>query len=344
MSQELNHNDVDRLLAELSSYSRSGLPVPEGLRQLSASLGPGALKLLADHVAGAMERGEGMSDAMKSAPVRLPAEWVALVQCGEISGDMSGILEFSVEHSRRLRNHRMSFVTALIYPLILLAVLIVSSYLILTVFVPKFKDIYNQLGAELPTLTQFVVDASWALTRPWGVVLLLTLLVLVLLPVFSKDWRERYYRVVCKLPGFNSLVALSDTALMMKYLERTLSRGVPMASALAAASLAVMNARIRIALQQMSRAAEQGNKVGPYLPLEIPATAAWLFRQGENNGDLPASCRGISRYCEDRFDRISRRTLTIFEVSMLFLVAIATGVVLISLYLPLFNIPKIVGR
>jgi type II secretory pathway component PulF len=96
-------------------------------------------------------------------------------------------------------------------------------------------------------------------------------------------------------------------------------------------------------LGSMAKAAAQGHKVGPLLAGRIPATAAWLFRQAEETGSLPEACTGIASYCEDRFDRVSKRSLTVLEIILLLCVSLVVGITIVSIYLPVFQIPKVVG-
>jgi type IV pilus assembly protein PilC len=129
----------------------------------------------------------------------------------------------------------------------------------------------------------------------------------------------------------------------MKFLERMLSRGVPLPAALGTGALAMNLPESRNALNAMSTAAVQGQKTGGHLGAATPAAAAWMYRQAEERGDLPATCGGIADYCEDRFERLSRRTIAVFEPFVILFVAVFVTLLVLSVYLPLFNIPKIIG-
>lgn len=339
----LTHEELDRLTRELASYARSGIPMPEGLEQLSRELGPGTLRTVAQSVASQLGQGTALSQALSQAPGRIDPQLVALVHCGEISGDMDAILEFAVEHSRRLRAHRSAVLTTVVYPAFVIVTLLGALFFISNIIMPKMIEVYMRLGAELPGLTLAMIKTLGMLRGDVGVMLTLGGMGGIVFALFHKPLQSTVYRKLAVLPGFDSLVALSDTTLVMRFLERMLSRGVPLPSALAAASLGVSSFRTRKALLEMSRVAEQGNPVGGLLTSGTPATAAWLFRQAESRGTLVQACGGIASYCEERFDRLSKRTIAILEPSLLLGVALVIGMVLLAVYLPLFNIPKLVG-
>jgi len=339
----LNPNDLDRLTSELASFARSGVPMPEGLAQLHESLPAGQLKKLTSETAEATGQGAALSDALKSSSVKVPDSFVALVRCGEIGGDMCGVLDFALENGRRLRRHRASMSTLFVYPMLVLLILIIVFGLALAFIVPKFKDIYDQLGAELPEPTQILVGFSQFLASGgmlFAIVLVIASLYLVIAAFLDRlpQW------MIGSLPGVRGLVNLSDTAIMTEFVGRLLDRGVPLPEACRAASLVVSKNDMRESLLRMAEVAEQGGASSQELNPGMPATAAWLYRQGESRGTLSDACAGIARYCEARFDLVSRRTLYLMEPLFILVIALVIGYTVIALYLPLFNIPKIVGK
>lgn len=343
MSQ-LSSADLERLSRELGSYARSGVPMPAGLRQLEQNLRPGPLRETVTELAASLEQGTPLSEALARGRAGVPSDFIALVRCGELSGDLEAVLRFSVEQSRRVKRHRSAVLTAMIYPLFVFVTLMIAASLIIRYVVPKMSDSYQQLGAELPALTQFVVDVSRFLATPVGLLVILALIVFPLLLVFNRTLRERFLDRVMIFPGMRGLVALSDTALLMRFIGRMAARAVPLPDALRAASLAVLLPESRSALERMSTAAEQGHAVAPHLSPRTPSTAAWLFARAEERGDLPVVCEGIASDCEDRFERLSKRAVAVIEPVLILLVAVVIAWLLISLYLPLFVFPNIVGR
>lgn len=338
----LTHQELDRLTSDLGSFVRSGVPLPDGLRHLEQNLQRGPLKRVAAHLATELDRGVPLSAALESSPVAIPEEYTAVLKCAEISGDMGAVLDFAVDHSRRLQQHRSSVITALIYPVFILLTLITVGAFVLRYIVPKFVDIYNQLGAELPAPTQMLVALASFLAGP-GIILLIAAALLLIAIAVSDHLRRRVAAFLTRMPGLRSLSALSDTAVFMKFIGRMTARGIPLPDSLRAASLAMWQPSTRASLCSMAGAAEGGHAVAPLLSPYVPATAAWLFEQAERRGDLPEACEGIADYCEDRFDRLSKHTTALLEPALILLVSLFIAVTVISLYLPLFNIGKIVG-
>jgi len=339
----LSFEDLDRLTRELSSLSRSGIPLPDGLRQLSSTLKPGRLKSLSGELAVASDKGVPLSQALSGASVSVPRGFVALIQCAEVSGDLRSVLAFAVEHSRRIKRHRSGVLTTLVYPTFVVMILIGTLYFLSNSIIPRLIETELQLGAEFPPLTRLVFGVSrWFYGRE-GALLAILLAALVVSVLLVRPIRERALGLLGRLPGFRPLIGLSDAALFTHTVGRMLKHRVPLPYALEASSLAVWEGDTRNMLEQMSHAAAQGNRVGPLLRGRIPSMAVYLFRQGEERGDLADTCEGIADYCEERFERVSKRALAILEPAILLAVALCIGAILAGIYLPLFSIPKVVG-
>jgi type IV pilus assembly protein PilC len=343
--RQLSIADLERLITELSHFSKAGIAMPEGLYQLEKSLEPGLLKSTAGQLSGELQKGVRLSEALRKMEPAFPAELSAIVRCGEESGDLRSILEFTAQHSRKLSEHRAALFTAVIYPLIVLCLLVVVVLFIFLKIIPKFKEIYDQLGAELPGPTMLLVEINNVLLgTPLLLPAIMLAIVLTIAMLVWPDGRRRFQQNMASLPGFGGLTTLSDTSMFTKFVGFMTARGMALDESLRIASVTVWHPRMRNTLLTMADAAAKGIRVGPLLAGSIPATAAWLFEQAEMRGNLPDACSGISAYCDDRFDRLSKRVLSALEPMLLIMAAFIIGFIVVSLYLPLFNIPKIVGR
>ncbi len=338
----LTHKEFDQFAHELGSLVRSGLPLPEALLSLSKQLPQGRLQQLAEETAQATERGVPLSEALGAGSVKMPSEFIALVQCGEINGDMNSILQYVTAHSRRVGKFRTSMVTTLTYTLLILLVSAAILVFVANFVIPNFERIFQDLGAELPILTQYIITIGFVLKGPFGVFTLACIVVLIFLTVANTQFKESLLSRVAEMPGFSKLAMSGDTSLYTRFLAEMLPKGVPLPVALRAAALAVSLRNTRKSLVAMSQAVESGQESFKYLAPQTPATAAFLYRQGEKNGRLGEACSVISEYCEERFERIGRQSIAILEPLMILIVALTLGIMVIALYLPLFSIPKLV--
>jgi type IV pilus assembly protein PilC len=339
----LSLDDQNRFLHETVSLSKSGVPLPEGLQHVARSAESGTLKAFSAHVAESLERGVSFGEAVKSSPVTAPPAFTALIECAEQGGDLNGVLDFALEQARRTKQYRASLLTAIIYPYMVFIVLVLVFLFVALFLIPKFKDIYDQLGAELPLPTQMVVNLSYLMVHtPMGLIPALVIVFMVL-GLVVPALRQRLYQSFASIPGFSGLIILSDTALLMKFIEKMTARRVPLPTVLHAADAAMWHRTSRRAVADMASAAERGLPTSGHLPAGVPATAGWLYERAEEQGTLAETCGGIAEYCNDRFDILSKRAVGVLEPALILTVAVVIGMLVLSLYLPLFNIPRIIG-
>lgn len=336
-------DDLDHFSRELAHLTQSGAPLPEGLKSFSNSMRRGRLKTVSAEAAQSMQRGKSLSQSLEETSVGVPPEFIHLVRSGETSGDLGSILTFAADQARRVKRHRAALATAFSYPIFVLITVALVFYLFSKTLMPKFADIYLQLGAaQLPPVTQFILDVGYFFRGTSGSILGVGLIGLFLLQ-FMPEMRDRHYRLMLKVPGMSLLATLSDTSAAMRTLSSMLSRGVPMSDALRTSKLVVWDADFRHSLEEMAVAAEQGHATGEHFSQKAPPTAAWLYGEAERRGDLAQACDGIARYCEEWFDRISVRSIAIVEPLLIVILGVLMGVLIISMYLPLFMIPKVMG-
>lgn len=337
----LGYPQLEFMTREMASLARANIPLPEGLNQLAAAADSRRMREAYYQIAGALEQGQPLSGALASAAA--PPEFVAAIQCAEVSGDMADVLEFAIEHCRRVDRFYARLATLVLYPLLIVSIAAPIITVLCMVVVPRFEDIFAQLGAELPAPTQVVLQASHLLQNGLGLGILAGSL-LVLAWTCSPLFKRGMPFLLQRLPFFKDLLLLSDLAMLMRFFERMLRRGLPLPVVLRAASLAVWGARLRGRLFMMAVRAEQGIMVFNTLQGVIPALPLHLLQQAERRGDLVETCPGVARYCEERFTLRADAKLVMLEpILVVFLGALIGGIV-VALYLPLFNLPKLIGN
>lgn len=325
MSSQILPQDLEQFFAELRSLVRGGIPLPEGLRTLASESHSEAMRQLAGALQARLEAGESLADAMRSLKPRLPEPVIAAVACGEKSGSMEATLDFALQHTRRMVLYRSAILTSTLYPVLVLVVLaIIGSgygYTMLSNFGNQPNQIKpGEVWAESPAF-QAMIRASAGTA-----VLAIAALLALLLP----GVRQWLYTTMQRLPGVREVAALADADLMMRFVGTMLRRGVPLPDSLRAAGNAVLMPQFRRSIAAMGDAAEQGRAIAPLLPGLVPATAAYLFRQAEERGDLPDACFDVADFCRDRYERLSQRMLTLVEPLLLLIVGIVVAVLVLS--------------
>ncbi|MCX7045662.1 MAG: type II secretion system F family protein [Candidatus Sumerlaeota bacterium] len=332
----MTHDEMQKLIRDLSSFTRAGVPAPHGLRHLAAQMNQPRMRGMYEGLAAALERGLPLSQALAQAVPPPPPELIAAIQCGEVSGDMSAVLKFILEHSQRIKRHHSAMLTALFYPAVVAIVASLILLFFLVYLVPRFEDMYAQLGADrLPGPTELLVKLSYNGTASF---VLVGIIVAIVAGLAMASRRGTAPVIMKALDLFVPLVSMSDGAILARFLGLMLVRGTPLPASLRAASLAVWLNRTRYNLLIIADEVEKGAAAGPQMALVFPPTAAYLFQQAEERGETLQVCQGIADYCEEHFELLSERMSRLIEPVIIILLGLIVGGIVISLYLPLFEI------
>lgn len=337
---KLSYHELEEMSREMASLVRAGIPLPQGLAELSRAAAKGRMNQAYTQIAAALEQGQPLSEGMTRAAA--PYEFVAAVRCAEACGGMEQTLEFAIEHCRRVDAFYSRLANILLYPLMVVACAILILAFLGLVVMPKFVDIYEQLGADLPWPTQALLDMSSVLRETHLTQGLVVLVGVVLIWTCTPLYMRWMPGIMQRLPMFNRLLLLSDVAMVMRFVERMLRFGLPLPAVLQASSLAAWDGRLRSRLQSMAGQAEKGLPVFKLLDGAVPPLPLQMLTVAEERGTLAETCPSVARYCEERFEYASTMQLARLEPLLILLMTLGLGAVVISLYLPLFRIGALI--
>ena len=201
-ARELRKFSVIDFTLGLGMLLRAGLPIDKAVASLATASGDSGTRKLLQQVGRDIREGSSLSKALRGFENLFGRLYLSLIQAGEISGN----LEVSIEHlSAYLESQqqlRERIVNAMIYPIILLIVTLFSIVLLMVVVMPKFKQLFEDMDAELPAVTQIFLSTSDFL-RSYGsaiCALLLALVTVAFLLRGNAGWRALLDRFVLRLP------------------------------------------------------------------------------------------------------------------------------------------------
>jgi type IV pilus assembly protein PilC len=331
---------------ELATLLRAGLPLVQSLDILRRRIPNPVFRLALDDIYDRVRSGTSISEAFEAQNL-FPGVYTASLMAGEKSGSLETVLRRYVAHIKVMLAVRSQVISALIYPIVLLCLSVVVVGLIVFMVVPQFADFYEDFGsgAELPMSTQIVVAISNSLAQS-ALLILGTLAALITAFVFwmrkpsAKRWMHRR---VLSLPYFGPLARKLATAQVSRTLATLLSGGIPLVNALDVAAKSVSNLAIADGLAQLSRQVREGSSLGAALTKQniFPHVAVEMVEVGESTGALADMLNSVA----DFYDEENATTLTRFSNLVQPLLLVSMGVViaflLMSLYMPLFNLSSL---
>jgi general secretion pathway protein F len=329
-ARELKKFSVIEFTRGLGMLLRAGLPIDKALVSLAAASADSGTRKLLQQVGRDIREGSSLSKALRGFDNLFGRLYLSLIQAGEISGN----LEVSIDHlSAYLDSQqqlRERIVNAMIYPLVLLVVTVFSIVLLMVVVMPKFKQLFEDMDAELPAVTQAFLSTSDFL-RDYGsaiCALLLGLVAAVFMLRGNPGFRALLDQLVLRLPWIGELVKKVQVSRYAETLSMMLQCGIPIQRSLGASCQVVSNSWIRQQFDQAAKEIKEGGSFSAAVGRHFPALTWQMIKVGEQAGELEQSLATVARLIRHDVDRTIQRVIGVFEpLIIVFLGAVVAGVI-----------------
>ncbi|MGH9464327.1 MAG: type II secretion system F family protein [Thermoanaerobaculia bacterium] len=327
---------------ELAALLRSGLPLLQSLDLLVGRQRDRGFKEVLTEVRERVRGGESFSAAVAGFGDLFPALYAPTLQAGERSGELEQVIRRFVRYQRLVREARKKIVSALVYPSVLIGLSAALIAVVTTYVLPKFRDFFGGLGADLPLLTRAVMAISgFAQANGW-----LLLLSAVLGSLLGSQWvRTRSgrlaldrWRVALPLAGPIALdLSLSE---FCRSLSILLAGGIPILAALDSAVGAVANTWVRARLAAVPGEVRQGRAVADALQETGIASSLLvdMVKVGETTGSLDGMLSDVSDFLDEEVETRMGRLLSLLEPLMLITMGLLVTLLLVAVYLPLYGL------
>ena len=340
-----NRADVLAFTSELSIMLRAGLALDNALRVLIEMSHKPSVRTLLEGILEDVKGGATFSRALSQRRDLFGDFYINMVRSGEVSGQMSQVLERLVEHLERLRALRESVISATLYPAILLAVAVLSLVVMLGFVVPQFKTLFADLGDGLPLPTRIVMGLGDGF-RNYGWALGIGALVLGLL---GQRWlrtpagRQWWQNLALRLPVIGTLLYKYDLTLFSRSLGTLLGNGVPLLTALQIATDTVGNARLRARLAKMAPMVKGGGRMVAAMTAthSFEPLAINLVRVGEETGRIGPMMLELASLLTRDVETGIKRALTLLEPILILVLGVLVAAIIVSILMGILSVNEL---
>lgn len=339
--------DVAVMARQLATMVNSGLSL---LRALSILADQTENKTLAQEIGNVrqlVESGTALSEAMARQGTTFPPLMIHLVRAGETGGFLDQALVSAAETFEKDVKLRQTIVSALTYPLVVLAMAIVATIAMLIFIVPVFEEMFASLGGELPLPTQFLVVLSKNMI--WIVPVLVVLIVVGVL-WWRKNKNEEKVRSAAdrlrlKLPVFGDLFRKVAIARFSRNFATMTRAGVPILQALAVVGETSGSWVIENAAHRVQESVRTGRSIAAPLAEEpvFPSMVVQMIAVGEDAGSLEQMLGKVADFYDDEVQSTTEQLTSLIEPLMIAFIGVVIGGMIVALYLPMFTIFEQIG-
>jgi type IV pilus assembly protein PilC len=320
---------------------KAGLPILTALDLLIKRQRDKFLLQMLENVRERVKGGELLSDAFAAQQV-FPKMYTTTLLAGEKSGNMEEVLSRYISYQRMVLTFRKKLLVSLVYPALLVSVVIVMLIFLITFVVPKFADLFNNLGAELPAITVFMLAVGLnAQKYAWVAVLVLVVGGLLLWRWKQSDrGAEQIDRFLLALPLVGEIRLKYQVANFSRILATLLQGGLPLVPAMETAGASMTSRQMLNGIIHAAARVREGQGLAKSLEAQnlFPDLAVEMLEVGESTGALPAMLGSVAEFYEEDVQTALGAAMALIEPVILIIMAVFVGGILISLYMPIFTL------
>jgi len=327
---------------QLANLLQSGMPLTVALNSMTHLESKGIPAEVSRGLKQEVSEGRGLSDAMAKQPHIFTDLYINMVRAGEQSGSLVEVLRRMAAHFEQFAEVQAKFKSALIYPAMVICVGAGIVAFFMFFMMPKFMEIFNGFGVELPLPTKILMGTSTFVINFWWLIGLVIILAVILFKRYqaTEDGARKIDEMKMKLPVVGKVVKLNLFGQFARTLGTLLQNGVPVLTALKITEQVLPNRLLKEAIAKARTAVTDGKTLAQPLAQSkvFPQLMVDLVRIGEETGDVPGSLNNLADTYESEL-AIGLRVMTqLIEPLMIIVMAVVVGFLLISILLPLFQL------
>jgi type IV pilus assembly protein PilC len=340
-------------LKDLAVFSRqfatminSGLTLLRALTILGEQTANKRLAQIILQVRAEVEKGGSLSASMAKYPKAFNRLYVSMVRAGEVGGFLDQVLVNVAESFEKEVALRGKIRSAMTYPVVVFAMVLMIVSAMLLFVVPTFAELYGSLGGTLPLLTRMLMGASNGLRRFFPLVVIAICLLVFGFRRWKATTRGRYAidKFKLKVKVFGPLFHKSALSRFTRTLSTLIRAGVPILQALEIVGETVNNAVISRAVRDVQDSVREGESLAAPLSKHatFPPMVVQMIAVGEETGALEVMLGKVADFYDQEVEAAVASLTSLIEPLLIAVMGAAVGGMVVALYLPLFNIINLV--
>lgn len=326
---------------QLLTLLKAGLPVLSSLDLLIKRQRDVYFRSLLQNVRDRVKGGELLSEAFSAQNV-FPKIYTTTLMAGEKSGNMDEVLARFINFQRMGLTFKKKLVVSLVYPA-LLVTMVSGMFIFLMIYVvPQFAKLYEDLHAQLPAITLLMLDIGTHAQRyaPAALVVVVVTIALLLRWKATDRGAEKIDRTMLQLPVVGDILLKFQVATFSRMLSTLLTGGMPLVTCLETAGASMSSRKILNGVRDASVRVREGQTLASSLAEQkmFPDLSVEMIEVGESTGALPAMLNSVAEFYEEDVQTALGAAMALIEPVILIVMAVFVGLVLISLYLPIFSL------
>lgn len=338
---KISPRDLSVFSRQFVSMVNAGVTILDTLEMLGEQTENKTMAKAIKGVYGDIQKGETLSDGLRNYPKVFPKIMISMVAAGEASGKIDVAFERMANHFEKSAKLNGMLKKAAVYPVMVAIVAFAVVIVMLVKVIPSYQDMFKDMGAELPKITQMVVAMSDFMIGYWYIILAIVIGAVIGIKMFSTTISgQKFFGTISrKMPVFGNLVVKTASSNFARTLSTLIYSGLPMIEALAITANTMTNYWYRQTLQDAKDEVSKG------VPLSEPIIASGLFppmvghmtKIGEETGDLEGMLNKMSEYYDEEVEMATQTVMAAMEPMIILVLAVVVGTLVAAIMAPMLT-------
>jgi len=344
--QRIKFRDLTIFYRQFATMVNAGLTLVSSLDILIEQVENKSLSNVIKTIKSDVEAGSTLADAFAKQPQVFSEINVSMIRAGEIGGVLDEILNKIADLMEKEYALRQKIRSAMAYPTFIAVAAVIMTIFLLTFILPQFVGVFAQYGGELPALTMFLVVLTKLFNQYWYLFFITFAAIVFAFLAYIKtpNGKLNFDKLKLSAPIFGEINRKTAVARFTRILGTLIKSGVPILEALKVSSNAIGNLVISFAVTNAQTKIKEGQSISSPLAASgvFPPMVTQMIMVGEESGELEEMLINVSNFYDEEVDRAVERLTSIIEPVMMVFIALTVGIMIIAMYLPIFNMINLI--
>jgi type IV pilus assembly protein PilC len=340
--QRVPRTEIMHFSRQMAAFVRTGIPITDALEVIEEGSGNKRFKQMLSEMREQIQNGVPFSDAIAEHAAVFPPYYIGILRSSELTGQLDTSLDQLSGYIERDVEAKSTIKSALVYPLVVMGMSIVTVAILAVYVLPKFTKFFKGLNAKLPLPTRMLLGISDLMQTFWFVWIGLFLAMIGALIWLQKSAKGRVVRdrMFLRLPLIKDIVLYSIVERVTRIVAAMVKAGVPLPDTLAAAIAGTNNKVFEAALEGARERMLEGEGLAqPITDTNLfPKAATQMMRVGEDTGTLDVQLDNAAQYYSRELEYKLKKLTSLFEPAVIIFMGIVVGFVAVALISAMYGV------
>ena len=345
--KKINIRIIWEFTRSLAVMLKAKIPLVKALEIIHSQTKIKTFKKVLKDIIKHVTKGTSLKDSLKRYPEIFDETYTQLISVGEATGRLDEVLKLQAEYLEKRYLLRKKVVMSLTYPAIVLIVSFCVVSFLLLFMIPAFSEIFLDLGSDMPVSTKFLLKLSN--NYQYFVIVLLAVILILYLGVKNKKKlfhaSVKRHRLILSVPIWGNIIQTNFISNFCRTLGILLANGIPLTQCLSISLFTIKNRFIREKIRKLTREIKRGKNLTESIEdlFFFPSVVKQIIAVGESSSNLEESMFYIADIYEQEVDSKIEFLTSIIEPFIIIILGFMIAIIIINLYLPIFNIVNAIG-